>query len=98
MADIFERWSERVISEAGVGGFNAMKALSERNEDPKTAAALMIKERDGFVMGAGAGVVILEELEHARAEEQKFMRNCRLRRHGRRLRIIITAPHPKAGC
>jgi 3-oxoacyl-[acyl-carrier-protein] synthase II len=57
--------SESVISEAGVGGFNAMKALSERNEDFQTASRPYDNDRDGFVMGEGAGVVILEELEHA---------------------------------
>src|SRR6188474_3134741 len=52
--------AESVISEAGVGGFNAMKALSERNDEPKTASRPYDKDRDGFVMGEGAGVVILE--------------------------------------
>src|SRR6476620_5829591 len=59
--------SESVVSEAGIGGFNAMKALSERNDDPKTASRPSDKERDGFVMGEGAGALILEELEHAKA-------------------------------
>ena len=49
--------TESVISEAGVGGFNAMKALSERNEDPKTASRPYDKDRDGFVMGEAAGVI-----------------------------------------
>ncbi len=57
--------SEAVISEVGVGGFNAMKALSERNSDPKTASRPFDKDRDGFVMGEGAGIVVIEELEHA---------------------------------
>src|SRR5580765_5871335 len=57
--------SEAVICEAGVAGFNAMKALSERNDDPKTASRPFDKDRDGFVMGEGAGVLVLEELEHA---------------------------------
>jgi 3-oxoacyl-[acyl-carrier-protein] synthase II len=57
--------SESVISEAGVGGFNAMKALSERNDDFKTASRPYDNERDGFVMGEGAGVLLMEELEHA---------------------------------
>ena len=48
-----------MISEAGVGGFNAMKAMSERNDDPKTASRPYDKDRDGFVMGEGAGVVSL---------------------------------------
>ena len=64
--------SESVISEAGVGGFNAMKALSERNDDPKTASRPYDKDRDGFVMGEGAGVVILESLDHAIARGAKI--------------------------
>jgi 3-oxoacyl-[acyl-carrier-protein] synthase II len=58
--------SEAVITEAGIGGFNAMKALSERNDDPKTASRPFDLDRDGFVMGEGAGALILEELEHAK--------------------------------
>jgi 3-oxoacyl-[acyl-carrier-protein] synthase II len=57
--------SEAVVCDAGVAGFNAMKALSERNDDPKTASRPFDKERDGFVMGEGSGAVVLEELEHA---------------------------------
>ena len=57
--------SEAAINEAGVGGFNAMRALSERNDDPKTASRPFDKDRDGFVLGEGAGVLILESLEHA---------------------------------
>src|SRR4029078_4693432 len=52
--------SEAVICEAGVGGFNAMKALSERNDDPKTASRPFDKDRDGFVMGEGAGLLVPE--------------------------------------
>jgi 3-oxoacyl-[acyl-carrier-protein] synthase II len=58
--------SEAVVTEAGIGGFNAMKALSERNDDPKTASRPFDKERDGFVLGEGAASVVLEEYEHAR--------------------------------
>ncbi len=66
MADLFiAGGSESVINEAGVGGFNAMKALSERNEDPATASRPFDLDRDGFVMGEGAGALILEELGHA---------------------------------
>jgi len=57
--------SEAAINEAGVGGFNAMRALSERNDDPKTASRPFDKDRDGFVLGEGAGALILESLEHA---------------------------------
>ncbi|MBM3443767.1 MAG: beta-ketoacyl-ACP synthase II [Bacteroidetes bacterium] len=58
--------SEAVVCDAGVAGFNAMKALSERNDDPKTASRPFDKDRDGFVMGEGSGALILEELEHAK--------------------------------
>lgn len=58
--------SEAVITEAGIGGFNAMKALSERNDDPATASRPFDKDRDGFVLGEGGCCVILEELEHAK--------------------------------
>lgn len=59
--------SEAAVTEAGMGGFNAMKALSERNDDPKSASRPFDKDRDGFVLGEGAGAIILEELEHAKA-------------------------------
>lgn len=64
--------SEAPITRAGIGGFNAMKALSTRNEDPLTASRPFDKERDGFVMGEGAGALILEELEHATARGAKI--------------------------
>jgi 3-oxoacyl-[acyl-carrier-protein] synthase II len=57
--------SEAVVTEAGIGGFNAMKALSERNDDPKTASRPFDVDRDGFVMGEGSGSLVLEEYEHA---------------------------------
>jgi len=57
--------SEAAITQAGVGGFNAMHALSTRNNDPTTASRPFDKDRDGFVMGEGAGALILEEYEHA---------------------------------
>jgi len=57
--------SEAAITIAGVGGFNAMFALSTRNDDPKTASRPFDKDRDGFVLGEGAGALILEEYEHA---------------------------------
>jgi 3-oxoacyl-[acyl-carrier-protein] synthase II len=59
--------AEAVITESGIGGFNAMKALSERNDAYETASRPFDTGRDGFVMGEGAGALILEELEHARA-------------------------------
>ncbi len=58
--------SEAIINEAGIGGFNAMHALSTRNDDPKTASRPFDKDRDGFVAGEGSGTIILEELEHAK--------------------------------
>lgn len=66
-ADIFIcGGSEAVVTEAGIGGFNAMKALSERNDDPKTASRPFDLNRDGFVLGEGAGAIILESYEHAK--------------------------------
>ncbi len=58
--------SEAVVTEAGIGGFNAMKALSTRNDDPKTASRPFDKDRDGFVLGEGGCAVVLEEYEHAK--------------------------------
>lgn len=59
--------SEATVSPLGIGGFAAMRALSTRNDDPKTASRPWDKDRDGFVLGEGAGVMVLEEYEHARA-------------------------------
>ena len=59
--------SEAAVVEAGVGGFGAMKALSERNDSPQTASRPFDKDRDGFVLGEGAGALVLEELSHAQA-------------------------------
>lgn len=58
--------SEAVVTEAGIGGFNAMKALSERNDDPLTASRPFDLNRDGFVLGEGSGAIVLEEYEHAK--------------------------------
>ncbi len=86
--------SEAVIREAGVGGFNAMKALSERNDDPKTASRPFDKDRDGFVIGEGAGVLILEELEHALARGATIY--CEIAGGGATADAYhITAPHPE---
>ena len=86
--------SEAVIREAGVGGFNAMKALSERNDDPKTASRPFDKDRDGFVMGEGAGVLILESLEHALVRGAKIY--CEIAGGGGTADAHhITAPHPE---
>lgn len=86
--------SESVIREAGVGGFNAMKALSERNDDPKTASRPFDKDRDGFVIGEGAGMLILEELEHAKARGANII--CEIAGAGATADAHhITAPHPE---
>jgi 3-oxoacyl-[acyl-carrier-protein] synthase II len=86
--------SESVISEAGVGGFNAMKALSERNDDPKTASRPYDKDRDGFVMGEAAGILVFEELEHAVARGAKIY--CEVAGAGATADAHhITAPHPE---
>jgi 3-oxoacyl-[acyl-carrier-protein] synthase II len=85
--------SEAVIAESGVGGFNAMKALSERNDDPKTASRPFDKDRDGFVMGEAAGLLVLEELEHAKARGAKIY--CEIAGGGASADAYhITAPHP----
>jgi 3-oxoacyl-[acyl-carrier-protein] synthase II len=86
--------AEAVVSEAGVGGFNAMKALSERNDSPKTASRPYDKDRDGFVMGEGAGVVIFEELEHAIKRGAKIY--CEIKGSGATADAHhLTAPHPE---
>lgn len=64
--------SEATISKVGIGGFNAMKALSTRNDDPATASRPFDLDRDGFVMGEGAGALVLEEYEHAKARGAKI--------------------------
>jgi len=64
--------SEATISPLGVGGFAAMRALSTRNDDPKTASRPWDKDRDGFVLGEGAGVMVLEAYEHAKARGAKI--------------------------
>lgn len=86
--------SEAVIAEAGVGGFNAMKAMSERNDDPATASRPYDKDRDGFVMGEGCGVLIFEDLEHALARGANII--CEVAGGGATADAYhITAPHPE---
>jgi len=64
--------SEATVSPLGIGGFAAMRALSTRNDDPKAASRPWDKDRDGFVLGEGAGVVVVEEYEHAKARGAKI--------------------------
>lgn len=86
--------SEAVVSAAGLGGFNAMKALSERNDSPQTASRPFDKDRDGFVMGEGSGVLILESLDHALARGAKIY--CEVAGGGATADAHhITAPHPE---
>jgi 3-oxoacyl-[acyl-carrier-protein] synthase II len=86
--------SEAAVCEAGVGGFNAMKALSERNDSPETASRPYDKERDGFVLGEGAGALILEEYEHAKKRGAKIY--AEVIGGGMSADAYhITAPHPE---
>ena len=86
--------SEAAVTEAGMGGFNAMKALSERNESPETASRPFDKDRNGFVLGEGAGALILEEYEHAKARGAKIY--AELIGGGMSADAYhITAPHPE---
>ena len=72
-ADVFVTGgSEAAINPAGVGGFNAMHAISTRNDDPKTASRPFDKDRDGFVIGEGGGALVFEELEHAKKRGAKI--------------------------
>ena len=86
--------SEAAVSVAGIGGFNAMHALSTRNDDPKTASRPMDKDREGFVLGEGAGSLMLEEYEHAIARGAKIY--CEIGGGGMSADAHhITAPHPE---
>ncbi len=86
--------SEAAVTEAGIGGFNAMKALSERNDSPATASRPFDKDRDGFVLGEGAGALILEEYEHAKARGARIY--AELTGGGMSSDAYhITAPHPE---
>ncbi|MCB9231291.1 MAG: beta-ketoacyl-ACP synthase II [Bacteroidia bacterium] len=86
--------SEAAVNEAGIGGFNAMKALSTRNDDPSTASRPFDLDRDGFVLGEGGGCLLLEELEHALARGAKIYAEI----GGAGMTADahhITAPHPE---
>jgi 3-oxoacyl-[acyl-carrier-protein] synthase II len=86
--------SEAAVTEAGIGGFNAMRALSERNDSPETASRPFDKDRDGFVLGEGAGALILEEYEHAKERGAKIY--AELIGGGMSSDAYhITAPHPE---
>lgn len=86
--------SEAAVTIAGMGGFNAMHALSTRNDDPTTASRPMDKDREGFVLGEGAGSLILEEYEHAVARGAKIY--CEIGGGGMSADAHhITAPHPE---
>ncbi|MBE7178098.1 MAG: beta-ketoacyl-ACP synthase II [Mucilaginibacter polytrichastri] len=94
-ADMFvSGGSEAIINEAGIGGFNAMHALSTRNDDPATASRPFDKDRDGFVAGEGSGCIILEELEHAKARGAKIY--AEMAGGGMSADAYhMTAPHPE---
>ncbi len=86
--------SEAPISPGGIGGFNAMRAMSERNDSPQTASRPFDKDRDGFVIGEGAGAIVVEELEHALARGAKIY--CELVGGGLSADAHhLTAPHPE---
>src|SRR3982751_5124651 len=93
-ADIFlAGGSEASIVEIGLAGFSAMKALSTRNDEPQRASRPFDRDRDGFVMGEGAGVVVVEELEHARRRGAKIY--CELAGYGLSADAYhMTAPPP----
>ncbi len=94
-ADIFVTGgSEAAINQAGIGGFNAMHAISTRNDDPETASRPFDKDRDGFVLGEGGGALIFEELEHALKRGAKIyaeVAGCGLSADA----YHITSPHPE---
>jgi len=85
--------TEAPITHMGIGGFNAMKAISTRNDDPQRASRPFDRDRDGFVIGEGAGILVLEELEHAAARGARV--HAELLGNGASADAYhITAPHP----
>jgi len=90
---MFAGGAEAAIVSVGIGGFCAMRAMSTRNDDPKHASRPFDKDRDGFVMGEGAGVVVLEELEHAKKRGAKIY--CEVSGYGNCADAYhLTAPSP----
>jgi 3-oxoacyl-[acyl-carrier-protein] synthase II len=90
---MFAGGAEATVVEIGIGGFCAMKAMSTRNHDPKHASRPFDKERDGFVMGEGSGVLVLEELEHAKARGARIY--CEFAGYGNTADAHhLTAPSP----
>lgn len=86
--------SEACVNEPAVGGFNSMKALSERNDSPQTASRPFDKDRDGFVLGEGSAALVLEEYEHAKARGAKIY--CEVVGSGLSADAYhMTAPHPE---
>ncbi len=86
--------SEACVNESGIGGFNALRALSTRNDDPKTASRPFDVDREGFVLGEGSGAILVEELEHAKARGAKIY--CEIVGSGLSADAHhITAPHPE---
>jgi 3-oxoacyl-[acyl-carrier-protein] synthase II len=90
---MFAGGAEAAVVPIGIGGFCAMKAMSTRNDDPQHASRPFEKDRDGFVMGEGAGVIVLEELEHAKKRGAKIY--CELAGYGNTADAHhLTAPSP----
>src|SRR2546430_35329 len=85
--------SEAAICPTGIGGFAAMRALSTRNAEPQKASSPFDRDRDGFVMGEGAGIIVLEELEHAQKRGARIY--CELVGYGNTADAYhMTAPSP----
>jgi 3-oxoacyl-[acyl-carrier-protein] synthase II len=86
--------AEATVTKVAVGGFGAMKALSTRNDDPATASRPFDRDRDGFVLGEGAGVLVMEELEHAKRRGANIL--CEIVGAGATADAYhLTAPHPE---